>query len=430
MASVTGPATGPRSSDSVEPAAEAAGFVPIRCVTWAVEDAADEAIAPNAAGRLFVLATVDGWPSAMVDARAESADGVAEAVRCSVAAQAVRAPSGFNAGVAAQTAVTVVVCTLGREPRLVKTVVALLGQTHTDLEILVVDNDPDSGGVSSLLAELNDPRLRIVAEPRRGLSAARNTGLAEASHPVIAFTDDDALPAPDWIAAVAAVFDADPAVDCVTGLVLPAEVATRTQLFFEEAGGFAKGLRAVHWRRGGGGTALGTEAGPEGIAFPFDGGFGSGNNMAFRAAALRDLGGFDEALGAGSPTRGGEDLDAFQAVYLAGGTVVYWPAALVRHHHRADHDALVEQLHGYGVGMAAVVTKRFLSSPSTAAGVLRRLPGGLRLLLDSRSDKNRGKSAAFPAEATRAERRGYLAGPGAYLRARRRVRRRSAVAGR
>ena len=58
----------------------------------------------------------------------------------------------------------------------------------------------------------------------------------------------------------------------------------------------------------------------------------------------------------------------------------------------------------------------------------QQLPGGLRLLLDSRSAKNHGKSAAFPVEATRAERRGYLVGPGAYLRARRRVRRHSAVA--
>ncbi len=103
--------------------------------------------------------------------------------------------------------------------------------------------------------------------------------------------------------------------------------------------------------------------------------------------------------------------------------MVYWPAALVRHHHRADHDALVDQLHGYGIGMAAVVTKRFLSSPATAVRVLGRLPGGLRLLLDSRSAKNRGKSAAFPADATRAERRGYLLGPAAYLRARRQARR-------
>lgn len=47
------------------------GFVPIRCATWAVEDAVDGTLAPNAEGRLFVLATVGGWPSALVDARAD-----------------------------------------------------------------------------------------------------------------------------------------------------------------------------------------------------------------------------------------------------------------------------------------------------------------------------------------------------------------------
>ncbi|MFT4297010.1 MAG: glycosyltransferase family A protein, partial [Micropruina sp.] len=347
----------------------------------------------------------------------------AAAVRDAVAAGGVRPPSGFVAGRPARTPVSVVVCTLGREPRLTTTIAALLAQTHAALEVVVVDNDPASGRVPALLSGFHDQRLRVLEEPRRGLSAARNTGLAAAAHPVVAFTDDDAVPAPDWVAALAAVFDADPGVDCVTGLVLPAEVATRAQLFFEEAGGFDKGLRAVHWRRDGAGTGLGTEPGPQGLAFPFDGGFGSGNNMAFRADGLRARGGFDEALGAGAPTRGGEDLDAFQAVYLSGGSIVYWPAALVRHHHRADHAGLVEQLHGYGVGMAAVVTKRFLSSPATALGVLRRLPGGLRLLLDARSAKNSGKSAAFPADATRAERRGYLIGPVAYLRARLSLRR-------
>lgn len=398
-------------------------FVPIRCVTWAVEGVADAALQPNGEGRLHVLALAGGWPVALADVHAATPDEAAETVRRAAGDAGVRPPSGFGGTPRTDTAVSVVVCTLGAEPRLNETVAALLAQTHRGVEIVVVDNDPASGRVPALLAGFGDARLRVIDEPRRGLSAARNTGLAHASHPIVAFTDDDALPAADWVAVLAAVFDADHDVDCVTGLVLPAEVATRAQLFFEEAGGFAKGLRAVHWNRDGAGTALGTEPGPEGLAFPFDGGFGSGNNMAFRADALRAIGGFDEALGAGSPTRGGEDLDAFQAVYLAGGTVVYWPAALVRHHHRADHAALVDQLHGYGVGMAAVVTKRFLSSPATAAGVLRRLPGGLRLLLDARSAKNRGKSAAFPADATHAERRGYLIGPAAYLRARRRLRR-------
>lgn len=408
-----------------EPGGDA--FVPIRCRTWAVESVDTEVLRPNAEGRLLVLATADGWPRAVVDVRAGSAEQAEELVRAAVTASTVRPPSGFVAGGAARTPVSVVVCTLGREPRLVDTVSALLGQTHAELELVVVDNDPASGRVPALLAGVDDPRLRVIDEPRRGLSAARNAGLAAVRHQVVAFTDDDAVPAADWVAALASVFDADPAVECVTGLVLPTEVATRAQLFFEEAGGFDKGLSAVHWHRDGAGTLLGTAPGLEGLAFPFDGGFGSGNNMAFRVAGLRARGGFDEALGAGSPTRGGEDLDAFQSVYLAGGTLVYWPAALVRRHHRSDHDGLVDQLHGYGVGMAAVVTKRFFSSPATAAGVLRRLPGGLRLLLDARSAKNEGKSAQFPADATRAERRGYLIGPAAYLRARRGLRRAGAA---
>lgn len=403
-------------------------FVPIRCRTWPVESADGAGVLqPNAEGRLFVLVTAGGWPQAVVDVRADSAVEAERVVRRAEAASTVRPPSGFVTGAAARTPVSVVVCTLGREPRLVDTVAALLAQTHAELELVVVDNDPASGRVPVLLAGVEDQRLRVIDQPRRGLSAARNAGLAAVRHQVVAFTDDDAVPAPDWVAALASVFDADPGVDCVTGLVLPTEVATRSQLFFEEAGGFDKGLSAVHWHRGGTGTALGTAPGPQGLAFPFDGGFGSGNNMAFRVAGLRARGGFDEALGAGSPTRGGEDLDAFQAVHLSGGTLVYWPAALVRHHHRADHAGLVDQLHGYGVGMAAVVTKRFLSSPAVAVGVLRRLPGGLRLLLDARSAKNDRKSAEFPADATRAERRGYLVGPTAYLRARRAVRRTGAT---
>lgn len=336
-------------------------------------------------------------------------------------------------GAVSRTPVSVVVCTLGREPRLLETVRAVLGQTHDALELIVVDNDPASGRTAALLDGLDGARLRLIAEPRRGLSSARNAGVVAATHEIVAFTDDDALPASDWVARLADAFDGDPAVACVTGRVLPTEIATRSQQFFEEAGGFDKGERPVHWRLDAAGTALdislgtslGTEPGPRGVAFPFDGGFGSGNNMAFRRDWLRRIGGFDVALGAGSIARGGEDLDAFQAVYLAGGPVVYWPAALVRHHHRADHEALREQMHGYGVGMAAVVTKRFMTSPALAVQVLGRLPAGLRLLLDSTSDKNRNKTAAFPSDVTRAERLGYLVGPFAYLKSRGRARRES-----
>jgi GT2 family glycosyltransferase len=144
--------------------------------------------------------------------------------------------------------------------------------------------------------------------------------------------------------------------------------------------------------------------------------FGSGNNMAFDVAALRAAGGFDPALGAGTRTRGGEDLDAFLNILLAGGTLVYEPAAIVHHTHRADFDSLSEQLYGYGTGMSAMVVKHVLSDPRTALQVLRRLPAGLRHLLDPSSVKNAGKGADFPEELTRVELKGYVRGPLLYLR--------------
>lgn len=57
-------------------------------------------------------------------------------------------------------------------------------------------------------------------EPRQGLSHARNRGLLEACGAVIAFTDDDVLPAPDWIARIPAAIERW-AADGVGGRILP-----------------------------------------------------------------------------------------------------------------------------------------------------------------------------------------------------------------
>lgn len=326
------------------------------------------------------------------------------------------------------TAATVVVCTLGREPRLADTVDRLLGQTHAALDVVVVDNDPGSGRVRELLGAVDDPRLRIVDEPRRGLSVARNTGLAAAGAPVVAFTDDDAVPDPDWVAALVRVFDADPdgRVGCVTGLVLPAELDRPEHRWFEEFGGFGKGGRPLVWAGPADRAALAHlgAPGPRGALFPYGGGeVGSGNNMAFRTDVLRRLGGFDPALGAGSPACGGEDLDAFRAVLLSGAAIAYTPHARVRHHHRDTFAALRSQVRGYGAGMGAVVVKGLLSGPRPAAAILRRLPAAARVLLDPRSPKNTGKSAEYPAELTQAELRGFLAAPWRYALGRWRARR-------
>ncbi|MFV0374019.1 glycosyltransferase [Microbacterium sp.] len=309
--------------------------------------------------------------------------------------------------------VSVVVATLGRSPDLADTTRAVLGQTGCRLEVIVVDNDPRSGRVRRALAGVADERLRIVAEPRRGLSAARNRGIAAASGALVAFTDDDARPAPGWLAALAAGFD-DPRVVCVTGRVRPASVAADPERWFEQAIGFDKGDRRHEWGRDE--LSPGWEPGPRGPVYPIAAGeFGSGNNMAFRRRFLVERGGFATALGAGSPTRGGEDLDMFRRVVLAGGVLRYEPAAEVAHRHRETVAALRTQLFGYGTGMAANVTRFAMTSPRAAIIALRALPTGLRMLLNEDSEKNDTRPDDYPRSLVRAERRGYAVGPFLYL---------------
>ena len=95
-----------------------------------------------------------------------------------------------------------------------------------------------------------------------------------------------------------------------------------------------------------------------------------------RRSVLLELGGFDEALGVGSPTRGGEDIDIFVRTLLSRHGLVYQPSALVWHRHRADIADLHEQIAGYGVGLGAWIAK-LLADPRTAPMVLRRSVGGV-----------------------------------------------------
>jgi GT2 family glycosyltransferase len=131
------------------------------------------------------------------------------------------------------------------------------------------------------------------------------------------------------------------------------------------------------------------------------------------------LGGFDEALGAGTLTRGGEDLDIFVRVLRSGRAVRYVPNAIVWHHHRSDDDALVRQMYGYGTGLSAYLSK-LLMTPATRNDVLRRvLRGVLHLRAIKTKTDTRMAAVAPPPGARRKEYLGYLTGPLLYARARR-----------
>jgi GT2 family glycosyltransferase len=142
--------------------------------------------------------------------------------------------------------------------------------------------------------------------------------------------------------------------------------------------------------------------------------FGAGANFAVTRTLLAAVGGFDEALGAGSPAGGGEDLDLFLRVLRAGLAVAYEPSAVVWHYHRRDARALRRQLVGYGSGLAALACKE-LTSWSTAPDALRRVgPAVTRMShTPGRGGKVNGIAGLRTAEAW-----GLLMGPSRYARGR------------
>jgi glycosyltransferase involved in cell wall biosynthesis len=310
--------------------------------------------------------------------------------------------------------VSVVLATRDGTARLAACLDSLLALEYPRYEVIVVDNAPRTAATADLLRQRYAvSAVRYVREERPGLSWARNRGLLEARGDLVAFTDDDVVVDRFWLAELARGFGLGAHVACVTGNVLPLELETPAQIWFEQFGGFSKGFERRIFDTG--------ENRPDSPLFPYAAGmFGSGNNMAFRTTVLRALGGFDPALGAGSLV-GGEDLDAFFRLITGGYTLVYEPGAIVHHVHRRDYSALRTQLSDGGV--SGYLTKYLLGHPQRIVHFTTRLPYGLAYALSPQSGKNAKRGPDYPKELTTVERKGMLCGPLAYLRSRRHARR-------
>ncbi len=197
--------------------------------------------------------------------------------------------------------ISVVVPTVDRAQLLERTLRGLAAQESVDFEAIVV-HDGDAR-VQALLDRFVDRLpLRVLQIPERGAVPKRNVGWRAAAAPLIAFTDDDCEPAPGWLKAALAAFDAaEDNVDLVQGRVDPhPQDAHVTGLF--------KRTISVQQHYEGYPNA----------------------NLVYRKAALERVGGFDDAYwGAG------EDSDLAHRVVESGGKVRYVNDALVWHAVRA-----------------------------------------------------------------------------------------------
>jgi O-antigen biosynthesis protein len=198
---------------------------------------------------------------------------------------------------------TVIICTRDRAEQLDSCLTAVLRQDYPDFDVIVVDNAPVSDAVADLIARRNAAGtdgvpLRRIVETRPGLSWARNTGLHAASGKIVAFLDDDEHPDRHWLAELARGFTLGNGVTGVSGLVLPALLDTPARCLYEQFGGHSKG-RGLAPRV----FDVASHATQHPL-YPLPP-FGVGASMAFDRLALIRIGGFDVALGAGTPARAG-----------------------------------------------------------------------------------------------------------------------------
>jgi glycosyltransferase involved in cell wall biosynthesis len=230
-------------------------------------------------------------------------------------------------------ALSVGISTRDRPEMLQRCMEHLLAAQVLPIEIIVVDQSHDSR-TRQAIERLNPPaslRLVYLAHSGNGLGAAQNLAFERAEQPLVAVTDDDCVPEPDWVARIQHIFSQPDAPDVLTGRILP--------LGPERPGRYAVAsrftTRRVDFDRG---------------AMPWD--IGSGNNFSARRSWLLHIGGNDGRLGPGAPGQGGGDMDLFYRLLRAGARMRYDPAVLV-YHERTDRAGRLGRRGPYGYGMGA-----------------------------------------------------------------------------
>lgn len=185
--------------------------------------------------------------------------------------------------------IDVIVPTRDRPHDLPRMLGALAVQTHRDFRVLVFDQSADPGQNSASIKGLADPRFAHIVDDRRGKSLALNDGVRASTASILAFTDDDCTPAPDWLERSLTTFETHESVGLLFGNVIAYDHDDHD--VFVPAREYR---RATSYR---------------GPVMRSHGVIGMGANMVVRRSALATTGLFDEDLGPGGRLRTGEDCE-------------------------------------------------------------------------------------------------------------------------
>jgi len=222
--------------------------------------------------------------------------------------------------------VAVVVCAYNAERTIDQCLASLAVLNYPDYEVIVVNDGSYDRTLE--IAEGYD-YCRIISQPNKGLSVARNVGAEAATGEIVAYTDSDCVADPDWLTYLVAKMEASDLVACGGPNFPPPEDSLVPA--------------AVAVAPGGPTHVLISDEVAEHIA---------GCNMAFRREVLIQLGGFDPIYRAA-----GDDVDICWRFQDAGYTIGFSPAAVVWHFRRNTVAAYCTQQRGYGKAEALVYSK-------------------------------------------------------------------------
>ena len=240
-------------------------------------------------------------------------------------------------------AVSIVICTRNRAAslgRTLETIASLdLPGVSAEAELVIVDNGSTDETQAEIAAFRDHAPLPVihVLEGRPGLAAARNAGIRRASHPVILFTDDDCLPAADWLLTAARLFSSN----------LLQVIGGRVELYNPDHLELSIKTSLVEDRLRGVGGLLG---------------FVHGANLAFGRPVIDRIGWFDVRFGAGTRLQSAEDTEFVYRAFRAGLPVLYEPDLVVRHDHgRSGRRDWMRLTRGYCRGIGGMAMKHLMA---------------------------------------------------------------------
>ena len=213
--------------------------------------------------------------------------------------------------------VSVVVCSYNAAATLEACLASLVRLNYPDYEVILVD-DGSTDHTAHIAARY--PQVRYLPQPNRGLSAARNAGLAAATGKIVAYTDADCMAEPDWLEQLVLRMRSQ-SVEAMGGPNIP-------------PAGDGWVARVVAASPGGPSHVMLTDTTAEHIP---------GCNMAFNRQRLLALGGFDPRF-----RQAGDDVDICWRWLNAGWDIGFAPAAVVWHKRRRTVKAYLRQQAGYG----------------------------------------------------------------------------------